>query len=130
MKTGVVLLDELLAGPAWIAVWVTWLIVINCVGFLFWEAPAGKSVALSFALVVAPWMLAQAQWHGFTKLLALPHVLVWTPLIVGVTWSAAQLPEGPARTWALVWMTTTLISLILDYNDLYRWIRDERDPVS
>ena len=126
MTTGIVLVDGLLAGPPWIPVWVLWLVAVNTASLGFLEHRVGQTVAASFA-IVAPWMVGQAQFHGFTRLLGLPHLVIWTPLLLFLIRERAMLAPGSrVRQWVTALMLTIGLSLVLDTLDVARWVMGER----
>ncbi|MDT8328220.1 MAG: hypothetical protein RQ750_12685, partial [Roseovarius sp.] len=65
--------------------------------------------------------------RGFSKIMALPHVLIWTPLVVLILWLLARddLAPGYAR-YLMVLLVVDLFSLVLDYADTVKWLRGER----
>lgn len=116
------------ALPAWVQVWVALILVpVNVAALWFLSEPGGGLIALLAvgAMVLnGPIML----WdRGFSKLMALPHVLVWTPLVVLV---AAMLWRGEAdgafRTYLVILLVTDLVSLGFDIPDLRAWWRGDR----
>ncbi len=119
------LLEGLFAGPAWLQIWVAWLIVANSAAVLFLrEKPARWVLAAWLANLVV--MTALAELSGFNRLLGLSHVLVWTPLLIylyrlgrrGDGFSGASRYER----WIRTLFVTDLLSLVVDYLDVARYL--------
>jgi hypothetical protein len=66
---------------------------------------------------------------GYVKLLGLPHVLIWTPLVFFLLAQArkADMPVWPRRViWVIV--GTIVVSLVFDYVDVARYLLGARTP--
>lgn len=116
------------AMPGWVQVWVAlWLVPVNMVSFLFIAQPSGVWIAvlaIGAMMLNLPVMLFD---RGFSKAMALPHIPIWTVLVI---WLIAARPEGDEAygTFLLVLLVTDLVSLIFDYPDGLKWLRGDRKP--
>ncbi|SFN34313.1 hypothetical protein SAMN04487859_10117 [Roseovarius lutimaris] len=114
--------------PLWVQLWVALILVpVNAASLLFWGAPMGAWVAIlavGAMLLNGVIMLVE---RGFSKMMALPHVMIWTPLVVLILWllSWGDLTQGYAR-YLVILLVVDLISLALDYADTVKWLRGER----
>lgn len=119
--------------PAWVGLWVNWLsfgAFVLPVSLLIWRQSRLVAVVTVVCSVVAAggvyWLYGRM---GYVKLLGLPHVLIWTPLAVWLLLQMrrADMPVWPGRIIGVV-LATILISLVLDYVDVARYIIGERTP--
>lgn len=115
--------------PSWVQLWVTVVLVpVNTAALVFWWAPGGPMIAtlaVGGMLPNIPIMLAE---RGFSRLMALPHVLIWTPLmvIVGGFLADLALVDGAWRVYLTVLLVVDLVSLVFDWRDLWAWWRGDR----
>lgn len=116
--------------PLWVQVWVAFLLVpVNLLPLMFlWHDFAIPVAVLSVGGMVLnlPIMLAD---RGFSKRMALPHVCLWSPLIILLVWLLSgdrDLANG-YRAMLLLVLATDLASLGFDYPDLWKWWRGDRD---
>lgn len=114
--------------PLWVQLWVALVLVpVNAASLVFWGAPMGAwlaVMAVGAMLLNGVIMLVE---RGFSKMMALPHVLIWTPLVVLILWLLAQgdLAPGYGR-YLMILLAVDLFSLALDYADTVKWLRGER----
>ncbi len=73
------------------------------------------------------WLVSQL---GYVRLLGLPHIVVWTPLVVFLLRQSrrAEMP-AMARHILYVIVAAMIISLAFDYVDVARYLMGERTPV-
>lgn len=121
------------AQPQWVVIWMNVLLAggfILPVALLIWHETrlAGLTSVLGNALnaVVVTAMYNQM---GYVKLLGLPHLVLWGPLVVYLV----VLARDPAtRVWParICWVVaaTLGISLAFDTVDVLRWLMGERTP--
>lgn len=121
------LFDGLLGLPVWLQIWVGWLIVVNSAAVLFLSRRPARWVLAAW-LVNIGLMTALAQANGFNKLLGLSHVVVWTPLLIYLYRRRRRevLSSGSSsyERWIRVLFATNLLSLIIDYVDVARYLVD------
>ena len=120
------------ALPLWVQIWVAVVLVpINLAGVFFWGEAVGRIGAVLGILGMAPNMYFMISERGFSKIMALPHLLPWTVqvvwLLVIMTGDAPALGVAAAYAWGLIAVNT--ISLFFDYRDAVDWWRGDRAPV-
>ena len=67
---------------------------------------------------------------GYVKLLGLPHIVFWTPLIIYLVLQlrGPEMPKAP-RIIMLAIVGAILISLAFDYTDVARYLAGDRTPL-
>ncbi len=114
------------ALPLWVQVWMlAWLVPVNLASLYFLSEPLGVWIALLAILGMAPNVLIVLRERGFSKLMALPHILPWTALVAIVVLAR---PEQPALYvgYLVLLAATNFISLLFDYPDAIKWLRGDR----
>lgn len=118
--------------PLWVQVWVgAVLIPANAASFLLLDSWSGRMAALAAVFVVAtniPIMLCE---RGMSKLMAMPHLLVWGPLQLALVLRLVDHAGSPPvtaieQTYAVVLVVVNGASLIFDAVDSWRWLRGDR----
>ena len=118
------------AMPAWVQVWVTLLLVpINMAAIFFIDQPSGVWIAI---LAIGAMMLNMPVMlydRGFSKLMAFPHLIPWTILVL---WIAVARPVGSDGYGTYLWilLVTNIISLGFDYPDALKWWKGDRGITS
>ncbi|WP_299730874.1 hypothetical protein [uncultured Tateyamaria sp.] len=125
--------DAMAAQPAWVVMWMNVLMLggfVLPIALLIWRETrlAGVFSILGNAVnVVAVGALYNTM--GYVKLLGLPHIVVWTPLVVYLVVLARR---PGTRVWpryiALVVAAVLSVSLAFDIVDVARWLLGERTP--
>lgn len=125
--------EAIAAQPTWVVIWANWLLVgayILPLALLIWRESRLAGIVTALASVVAgtaiDWMFGAM---GYVKLLGLPHVLIWTPLVYFLFKQVgkAEMPAWPRRIiWVII--ATILVSLAFDYVDVARYLLGEREP--
>src|SRR5688572_3494721 len=117
------------ALPALLQGWFNWIgLVIVLMPLLFIRRPQAR-VALACAVVLVAVALPLSRIVGISYFLSLPHLLLWTPLVV---YFCGQLRHGhiPVESlfgiWSLLLVATCIISLVFDGRDFTRWLLGER----
>ena len=64
---------ELMRQPAWIPVWVFYLMLINMASVIYWYEPLAKLIFITF-MVSAMLMMGLYSRFGFEKVLGLGHI--------------------------------------------------------
>lgn len=121
-------LEEAIGQQAvWVPIWVVVLTAISIVvpvALLFWRASRLAGILSLIAMVIAglgvQWLFDQ---HGYVGLIALPHVLLWTPLVVYLVHVArgADMPEMP-RILIYAMAITLIVSLLFDYASVLGYV--------
>ena len=71
--------------PLWLQLWVAVILVpVNLVSLLFLGAQQANLAAGLAVGGMAPNLLIMLRERGFSRAMALPHVLIWTPLAIVV----------------------------------------------
>ncbi len=115
--------------PLWVQVWVAGILVpVNMATLLFWSEPLGLWVAALAVGGMLPNMVILAVERGFSKAMAFPHILIWTPLLVVVL----ALLDDPALITTGNWiflcvlLGVDIISLGFDFTDGWKWWKGDR----
>jgi hypothetical protein len=131
----VLTMEEAIAlQPAWIGIWLNWLMIgaVFLPLVLFVWRPTRIAALLSVLAAVGSGLAVFFMYEkmGYVKLLGLPHVILWTPLVwYYLTLLRRNTVPTIARYVMYVVLATILISLAFDYADLVRYILGERAPL-
>jgi len=120
-------------GPSWLSIWLPILMLgafALPLALLIW-----KSTRVTALICVAASLLGGIGVNylyvnmGYVKLLGLPHLVVWTPLVIFL-WFKINNPaiEKAARVVMSVVLATIVISLAFDYVDVARYVMGDRTP--
>jgi len=116
--------------PLWVQVWVALILVpVNMAALLFLSESLGLWIAALAVGGMLPNMAIMAVERGFSKAMALPHVLIWTGLIVLIIWVRAGGVSPGYQSYLTVLFVVDLISLIFDYKDTAAWWKGDREVV-
>jgi len=114
--------------PLWVQAWVSVILVpVNAASLAFLSEPWGlwiAAMAVGAMLLNGVIMLAE---RGFSKLMALPHVLIWTPMLGLVLWLLAQDIAPAYRIYLLILLAVDVVSLIFDVIDTRKWVSGDRN---
>ncbi len=117
------------ALPLWVQIWVAGILVpVNSAGLLFLDSFEGQVAAvLGIGAMLANTVLLLVQ-RGFSKAMALPHIIPWTGLVVwiGFVLASTDGPEGSLRVFLIVLLVVDVVSLGFDYLDMMKWFRGDR----
>jgi hypothetical protein len=98
---------------------------------LIWKASRKAGIITLIASLLAGFgiqMMFDAM--GYVKLLGLPHLILWVPIVVFLM---AQQARGDMTNWPrrIIWFIIAIIciSLVFDFIDVARWILGERAPL-
>ncbi len=122
--------DSFLALPRWVQLWLVLVLVpVNLCSLLLLDTPTGKAGALAFAVVALsnlPIMLAE---RGMSRLMAVPHLVAWIPLLAWLAFRLGAAPElqGAERMLAWALLLVNGVSLVFDAFDSWRWLHGERE---
>jgi hypothetical protein len=114
---------ELVRQPAWIPIWVLFLMIIHIASVGFWHEPIARLIFASF-LVSAMLMMGLYARFGFKKILGLGHI-PWIPVLV---YLLAQIPTAEAtfKSYLLVLSVSISISLVFDAIDVWEYFKKRR----
>jgi len=116
--------------PLWVQVWAVGILFpVNLLTVLFLDQPYGVAVAaLAVAGLVGNAVLMIVQC-GFSKSMAVPHVVFWVPLMLLLVWimasGAALSPIFAAYLGML--LSLDALSLVFDIRDARDWWRGDRE---
>ena len=115
--------------PLWVQIWVAFILVpINVAALVFVFEPYGVLVAVLAIGGMLPNLGVMVWERGFSNTMALPHVVIWTPLVMLLLWmivsGATDDPTYLTYLWALLIIDT--LSLAFDFKDSWEWIRERR----
>ncbi len=120
-------LPRLLRQSRPVVVWVMWLGVVNMASLAFLSWPEGRRTAIAMAVAFGLMVTLYAV-NGFNRLLGLPHIVAWGPLLVLMIPRLGDLPAGDAVTvWAWALVVTNGISVVIDVVDVGRYIAGDRE---
>lgn len=124
--------DEAIATQApWIRIWITWMGIAIAGTFvvLLFSRKTWRDAAILLAVNVAMFFVMQWLYGqvGYVRLLGLPHVIFWTPLVIYFIWRLRRGEIGqPFRAVIWVFVATLATSLAIDYVDVARYLLGER----
>lgn len=119
---------DIKASSIWVYRWVNFmgLVIMLAVVFVFTRLEARWTlVAMALTVPAMLWLYNQV---GYQRILGLPHVMFWTPLVVWL-WMRRdkwRVKETLGGKWVLVLFTVMVISLVMDYADVARYLMGER----
>ena len=114
------------ALPAWVQIWVAFILMpINMASLFFINEPSGLWIAFLANIGMMLNMPVMFKDRGFSKMMALPHLIPWTILVI---WLAFFRPIGGENynTYLLVLLVVDVISLGFDYPDAIKWLKGDR----
>ncbi len=113
--------------PLWVQLWVALILVpVNAASLLYITQPAGAWLALmAIGAMLCNGVLMLIE-RGFSKVMALPHVLIWTPMLGLILWLLSQDIAGSYRTYLVILLAVEVVSLILDLSDTRKWLSGDR----
>ena len=125
-------LEEAMAlQPEWVMMWVYVLVAgafVTPVVLLIWKASRKAGIITLVASLLAGFgvqVIFDAM--GYVKLLGLPHLILWVPIVVFLMAQQARgdMPNWPRR---IIWFIIAIIcvSLVFDFIDVVRWVLGER----
>jgi len=113
--------------PVWVQLWVAVILVpVNAAALGCLAQPCGACVAaMAVGAMLCNGVLMLVE-RGFSRAMALPHVLIWTPMLGLVVWLLAQdIPAG-YRAYLLILLAVDAVSLGFDVIDTRRWLSGDR----
>jgi len=97
----------------------------NVASLFFLDQPMGTWIAILALGGMLPNLPILAYERGFSKLLAIPHLISWT-LLVGLILLARPEASGIYKGYIWVVLVIDTISLFFDYSDAFKWITGQR----
>lgn len=114
--------------PAWAQVWVAVILVpVNLAALAFVTAPMGTWIAFLAVAGIAPNVLVMAMERSFSRTMALPHVVIWAPLVILIVMALTRADVvGGYRTFLLLLLAVDVVSLVFDFRDSWKWWQGDR----
>ncbi len=112
--------------PLWVQVWVAFILgPVNFASVFFLSEPMGIWIALLSVGAVTPNIGIMLYERGFSKMMAFPHLLPWSILVV---WLLVAMPEGRAAYTTYLWILLVVdaVSLAFDFPDALKWRKGDR----
>ncbi len=116
------------ALPLWVQVWVGLILVpVNMASILFVFHPAGLLIAALAIGGMTPNLFIMIKERGLSKAMALPHLLIWTPLVfILLTNLDSPWVQGRYQTYIWLLLVVDLTSLAFDFPDAWKWWKGDR----
>ncbi|WP_375553316.1 hypothetical protein [Roseovarius mucosus] len=113
--------------PLWVQLWVALILVpVNAASLFFVTQPAGAWLALMAVGAMLCNGLLMLIERGFSKVMALPHILIWTPMLGLILWLLTQDITPTYRNYLVILLAVDVFSLILDFIDSRKWLSGDR----
>ena len=121
---------SLFSMPVWVIVWMCFfLIPANLSGFFFLEFESGMWVATLGAGALFINTIILFMNGGFSKALAIPHLIFWGPLEIILLYRYFAVPDLSAaeQNFILIVAVINGVSLVFDVFDTRDWMQGKRD---
>ncbi|MEE8343256.1 MAG: hypothetical protein V3R51_05580 [Gammaproteobacteria bacterium] len=114
---------ELMQQPAWIVIWVLYLMTINVASVGFWNEPLAKVIFVTF-MVSAMLMMGLYARFGYEKILGMGHIL-WIPLLAYVL---MEIPtaKDTFKSYLVIWSLSVTVSLMIDIVDVWKYFTSRK----
>lgn len=128
------LAEAIATQPAWVGLWLNVLLLgafVAPLSLLIWKT-SRKAGFITFISSAAGAFAVEMMFAamGYVKLLGLPHVILWTPVVIFLL---AQQKRGDMPVWPRQIMRAIIaiicVSLAFDYADVIRYFLGERAPL-
>ncbi|WP_299732334.1 hypothetical protein [uncultured Tateyamaria sp.] len=122
-------------APAWVGIWLNFLLlgaIVLPLTLVIWKSTRLTALfALLAGVIGVVGVMTMYEQLGYVKLLGLPHIIAWTPLVIHL-WFKMKSPDVSRvpRVIMGVAFATMIISLAFDYTDVIRYIAGERTPLA
>jgi hypothetical protein len=116
--------------PLWVQIWVAGILApVNSAAIFFIFQPYGIWVAFLAIGAMLPNIAIMLYERGLSKMMAWPHLLPWTILVL---WLAFAMPQGGAAYGIFLWILLAVdaISLAFDFPDALKWLKGDRAVAS
>ena len=118
------------ALPLWVQIWVFVILVpVNFATISFLGEPNGVLIACLAIVGILPNVFFIFWERGFSKIMALSHIIFWIPLVAFISVTYANFESGPFATFCIILFTVDLISLVFDIKDGLAWFKGDRAVV-
>lgn len=116
------LVGQISQAPDALRGWIYWLAFINSAALLFVFTRTEARWIFAAWLAGLPLLALVFELSGFTALLALVHLSIWTPLLCWLVWRNPV--DGMREPWSfylVLLFTSNLVALALGAASLYRF---------
>ena len=122
-------------APAWVGIWLNIMllgaIVLPLTLFIWKSTRLTALFTLIAGVVGVVGVMAMYQQLGYVKLLGLPHIVAWTPLVIYLVYKLRSTDIGRASRIIIgIAIATITTSLAFDYVDVLRYLAGERMPLA
>ena len=116
------------AMPLWVQIWVAVILVpVNLAPVFWWTAPHGPVITVLAIGGMAPNLIVMIRERGFSNTMALPHLVLWIPLVFVVLNTLTDTTlQGDYRTFLYILLLVDLVSLGFDIPDAIKWHKGDR----
>jgi len=115
--------------PFWVKTWmIVFLVPINFLSLLFLEQPMGMLIATLATGGILPNVVVLFYERGFSRLMALVHVLPWSVLVFIILTNRHRISEV-YETYLLILAAINIISLAFDIPETVQWIKGKRETL-
>lgn len=117
------------ALPLWVQIWVGLILVpVNMASSFFIYESMGLLVALLAIGGMTPNLVIMMFDRGLSKAMAIPHLVIWFPLVIFLIW-IIQAPYIEGRYLAYLWLllAVDVLSLAFDIPDTWKWAKGDRE---
>lgn len=118
--------------PGWVQIWVFFILgPVNLAAFALTATPIGYWAAVAVTLVFGLNGVIMFLNAGFSKALALPHIVFWTLLEIYAVWRL-WLADGVTISeaeyiYGVILVVVNAISLVFDFYDTAEWAKGKRE---
>lgn len=120
------MLDQALAMPIHVQLWLAWLLLVTVVTPLFLLSHRQARVLLYWQVGNALFGLTLWSAVGLVRLLSLSHLLFWIPAVVYLLRHRLQEKRTWFGTWVDIAIASMSVSLVIDVVELARYALGER----
>lgn len=114
------------AMPIWVQIWVVVILVpVNMASLLFLFEPNAMLIAFLANIAMMMNLPVMIKDRGFSKMMALPHLIPWT-ILIAILLFAPPVAEGNYAIYLKLLLVTNIISLLFDFPDAVKWKRGDR----
>ena len=113
----------------WVQIWVVLILVpVNLLPLAYLDEPFGVWIAVLSVGGMLPNLVIMIAERGLSKRMALPHLLIWTPLVVmlGLLLQGDMGVSVGFGTVLIMVFVIDLLSLVFDYIDSWKWWQGDR----
>ena len=119
--------SSLVALPKSVIVWVFVILVpVNMASAVFIGVKGGLLVATLACMGILPNAVVMAYDRGFSKLMALSHLIFWPPLIVVIVTLLSRSSTGIFQSYLIALLVVNVVSLAFDVIDFCKWWNGDR----